>query len=54
MAGITPTWVKIFGVIAIVAGIIGVIAGGWMLAPVVLIGLILLFLPGARAAPPRE
>ena len=54
MAGMTPRWAKTAGIIAIVAGIIGVIAGGWMLAPIIVIGLIVLFLPGARATPPGE
>ena len=39
----TPGWAKIAAVLAIVFGIIGLIVGAWMFAPLLLIGIIALF-----------
>jgi hypothetical protein len=52
MAGITPNWVRILAVIALICGIIGIIVGAWLFAPILIIGLVLLVITMRRTPPP--
>ena len=53
MATSKPTWLKVVIGLAIVFGIVGVVAGGWMFAPLILIGIVLLVLmPKMGGVPP--
>jgi hypothetical protein len=53
MATGKPTWLKIVIGLAIIFGFVGIIAGGWMFAPLILIGIVLLVLmPKLGGVPP--
>jgi hypothetical protein len=52
MAGMTPNWVRILAILALVAGVIGIIAGAWLFAPILILGLIALVLPMRKTPPP--
>ena len=53
MAAAKPAWLKVVIGLAIVFGLIGVVAGGWMFAPLILVGIVLLLLmPRLRGVPP--
>ena len=57
MATAKPTWLKVVIALAIVFGIVGVIAGAWMFAPLIIIGVVLLImLPrlGGVSPTPKE
>ena len=44
MATGKPVWVKVAAIIALVFGIVGLVAGTWMLAPVILLAIVLLLM----------
>jgi hypothetical protein len=53
MATGKPAWLKIVIALAIVFGIVGIIAGAWMFAPLILIAIVLLVLmPKLGGVPP--
>jgi hypothetical protein len=55
MATGKPGWLKAVIALAIVFGIIGVVAGGWMFAPLIIIGIVLLVLmPKLGGVPPTS
>jgi hypothetical protein len=52
MAGITPNWVRILAILALICGVIGIIAGAWLFAPILIVGLLLLVIPMRGTPPP--
>lgn len=57
MATNKPGWLKFVIGLVIVFGLVGIVAGGWMFAPLILIGIVLLvLLPklGGVSPTPRE